>query len=164
MSPPAPTPGGSRLPSIRACCQIDSSFRRKPESSCFGGATTLLQQTIPAPAPAGMTKMRLLNIGQSNLTTPSGACVHFTRHPVTLNPSFRRKPESSACAAIAAPISCQSCPRNRRRNGTKRLRHSSHRDLSTPSSLPLPPSYPNPTSPTFRHPGAAFPIRWFDIL
>ena len=35
----------------------------------FGGSTALLQQAIPAPAPAGMTKMMLSDICQSNLTT-----------------------------------------------------------------------------------------------
>ena len=152
MSLPAPIPGGSRLPSIRACCQIDSSFRRKPESGRLGSSTALLHQAIPAPALAGMTRTRLLDI-LPVIPSPSTAIpTPSTCHPDTFNPSFRLAPESSACAAIAVPISCQSCPRNRRRKGTKRLRYCSHRHLSTRSSLSLPPSYHNPTSPTFRHP------------
>ena len=59
---------------VRACCQNYPSFRRKPESRCCGSGTALLQQAIPAPAPAGMTKMRLFNTRQSNLTT------HPSRH------------------------------------------------------------------------------------
>ena len=49
-------------PPTRACCQIVPSFLRKQELGRFGGSTALLQQTIPAPAPAEMTKMRLLDI------------------------------------------------------------------------------------------------------
>ena len=46
-------------------------------------------------------------------------------------PSFRRKPESNAFAAVFVRISCRICPRNRRRNGTEQLRNSSCWKLST---------------------------------
>ena len=57
-------------------------------------------------------------------------------------PSFRRKPESSAFAAAFVHISCRFYLQNRRRNGTKQLRHCSGRDLSTRRSAAA--SHSNP--------------------
>ena len=88
---------------VRACGQIAPPLLRQPEPGRFGGSTALLRQAIPAPAPATMTKMRLLDACQGNLTTrpgwfdATGPSRPQRRHPLPQ----RRHPDTSI--GIPAP-------------------------------------------------------------
>ena len=134
------------------------SSRRQPESAFHGAPERRPNHPervdiLPViPAPAGICLPRRAGAPAK----PPGACGHFTRHPGasrnlpstarrsagqttrsvwTFYPSFRRKPESSACAAIFVRISCRTCPRNRRRKATKQLRNIATRLRRKPAAM-----------------------------
>ena len=66
---------------------------------------------IPAPAPAGMTKMGLLDIGQSNLTTPIERVDILPRHSGASRNLMLAPPFSSASATGFAPeIGAETAP------------------------------------------------------
>ena len=123
-------------------CQIATSFLRKQEPRCFGSSTALFQQATPAHAPAGMTKMKLLDIGQSNLTTRPGPPlppVLTSCPPLTWTAPFPRHPGFTA--AIRA---------SRRRRQKTVLPPCGRRRLRTEL---LAPGFPN------RLPARAAPLR-----
>ena len=83
--------------------ELPRRFLLPQEPWLFGGNTALLQQAIPAPAPAGMTKMRLSDTCQNDLTALPGRSNRNGYGPNRTTTTCRKPKPTPETATLTLP-------------------------------------------------------------